>query len=107
MALGLNVERCAMSDTSDEEDFEIRPDRRNFVLKVVLIGSIVVVAIGMGSMIVLALLFPWAVARRERAQREKLKQNLRQIGIALHNYEQTHRQPPTSTTDDGVSPDKE
>ena len=102
-----------MPAASEDEDFEIRQYRRSFVLKIVLIGVIVVVAIGMGLMVVLTLLFPMAVARRERAQREKLneneklKENLRQLGIALHIYEQTHGQPPPSTTVDGVAPDKE
>ena len=102
-----------MPVTSEDEDFEIRQYRRSFVLKIVLIGAIVVVAIGMGSMVVLTLLFPMAVARRERAQREKLKgneklkENLRQLGIELHNKEQTHQQQPQSATADGVAPDKE
>ena len=94
-----------MPAASEDEDFEIRQYRRSFVLKIVLIGVIVVVVIGMGSMVVLTLLFPMAVARRERAQREKLKENLRRIGIVLHNYEQPHGQP--STTADGVAPNKE
>ena len=98
-----------MSGTSDERDSEVRPDRRSFVLWAILIGAIVVVGIGAGSMVVLALLFPMAVARRERERREELKEKLRQIGTALHNNEQTQQQQqqPPSTETDSVSPDKE
>ena len=102
-----------MPAASKDEDFEIRPDRRSFVLKIVLIGAIVVVTIGMSSMVVLTLLIPMAVARRERAQREKfkenekLKENLRQIGIRLHNSPQTQRQQPQTGMTDGVATDNE
>lgn len=96
-----------MPAQSEHEDFEIRQYRRSFVLKMVLVGVIVVVAIGMGSMVVLALLFPMAAARREQAQREKLKENLRQIGIALHNYQQTHPQQTQSAQSDGKSKERE
>ncbi|MEK6259383.1 MAG: hypothetical protein AABP62_12270 [Planctomycetota bacterium] len=102
-----------MPAASEDEDFEIRQYRRSFVLKIVLIGAIVVVVIGMGSLVVLTVLFPMAAARRERALREKLEENeklkekLRQIGIGLHNNEQTQQQRPPSERTDGVPPDSE
>lgn len=95
-----------MPATSDEEDFEVRAARRSLLLRLVMIG-LILVAIGMGSMVVLALLFPMMAARRERARREQAKENLRQLGIALQNYDQTHRQQPQSATAEGVSSDKE
>ncbi len=101
-----------MPATSEDEDLELRRYRRRFVLKIVLTGVIVVVAIVMSSMVVLTLR-PMMAARRERAQRakfienEKLKENLRQIGIGLHNNEQFQQEQQPSKTTDVATPAKE
>ncbi|MBI1903390.1 MAG: DUF1559 domain-containing protein [Planctomycetia bacterium] len=66
-----------MSPTND-------PVRRGFTL--------VEVIVSMGTIaILLALLFPAVQAARDAATRTKCANNLRQIGIAWHNYEATRQ----------------
>ena len=95
-----------MPANSDEQDFEASDDRRSVVIRIIMV-LLTLVAIAMGSMVVLALLVPMMAARRKRAQLELVKENLKQLGLALQNYDQTHRQQPQSATADGVAPDKE
>jgi len=67
-------------------------ERRAFTLVELLV---VIAIIG----ILIALLLPAVQAAREAARRARCKNNLRQIGIALHNYEGTHGTfPPSSTS---------
>ena len=89
-----------MPATSDEENFGTSEDRRSVLIKVALI----LVAIAMGSVVVLALLAPMMAARRKRAQLEQVKENMRQLGLALHNYQQTHSQPLQPVSTDGTPP---
>jgi prepilin-type N-terminal cleavage/methylation domain-containing protein len=70
-----------------------KPSQQNFISKrgsfrgFTLIELLVVIAI---IAILIALLLPAVQAAREAARRTQCKSNLKQIGIALHNYLETH-----------------
>ena len=92
-----------MPATSDEEGFDASESRRSVLIGIIKV-ALILVAIAMGSVVVLALLVPMMAARRKRAQLEQVKENMRQLGLALHNYQQTDSPPLQPVNADGTPP---
>ncbi len=77
---------------------QYQPERRR-LRGFTLIELLVVIAI---IAILIALLLPAVQQAREAARRSQCKNNLKQLGLALHNYLDTHRSfPPSGVTNGG------
>lgn len=68
-------------------------------IRTALIVAFVGLAVMAGTVYFL-IVFPSMVNRRKQEQREIMKENLKQLGIALHNYQQTHSPLPAATKTD-------
>jgi prepilin-type N-terminal cleavage/methylation domain-containing protein len=79
-----------------EFHLERRDPKRGFTLVELLV---VIAIIG----ILVALLLPAIQAAREAARRTQCKNNLKNIGLAIHNFYDTHKQFPSGGTQPGVA----
>ena len=85
----------------DEEDFEVenRPRPPSWIsmgVSLLIDHSAFVALLVIGSGIAAVIAVPAIQDAREAARREQAKENLKQLGLALHNYQDTLKALPVS-----------
>ena len=83
--------------SKDFHNFTLPPWRKDGFTLIELLVVIAIIAI------LIALLLPAVQQAREAARRSTCKNNVKQIGLALHNYHDTHRVFPYGTSHQGRS----
>jgi Protein of unknown function (DUF1559) len=72
------------------------PQQSNTLKIVLIVVGIVLVLMVLGCGLLAALLIPAVSSARQAAQRQMASNNLKQIGLAIHNYESTYKRLPAA-----------